>query len=337
MSNSSEDDLQKLMSMTRGFQSAKILMVGVDLGVFDFLEEPKSASEIAAAVTTNPRATGIFLNALSALGILEKQGNRYRNGDLASRYLVSSKDDYRGAIIKHLHHCWRGWTDLGETVVLGHPPGVDPQKWVEATPERDEAEVRAFIWGMDAIARDVAPKVAGKLDLTRVRHLLDLGGGPATYAITFAQANPRLKATVFDLPLPLTIAQENIARHGLSERINTLAGNFLKDDIGSGYDFIWISAILHSHTEEQCHLIINKAVKALTPGGTLAIQDFFLNDDGYSPTGAAMFSVHMLALTPEGRSYFRREVALWLEEAGLSPPEYIQTGPDTSVLLAKKR
>ena len=99
---------------------------------------------------------------------------------------------------------------------------------VDGRPERDEAEVRAFIWGMHAIARDLAPLVAAKLDLKAVRHLLDLGGGPATYAITFAQANPELKATVFDLPMPIEIARENIANNGLTDRINTLAGNFLK-------------------------------------------------------------------------------------------------------------
>ena len=145
--------------------------------------------------------------------------------------------------------------------------------------------------------------MAAKLDLKGVRRLLDLGGGPATYAITFAQANPELKATVFDLPMPIEIARENIAKNGLTDRVDTLAGNFLKDDIGTGYDFIWISQILHSHDEEQCKLIIAKAVAALTPGGTLAIQDFYLNADGASPTGAAMFGVHMLAVTPRGRAY----------------------------------
>ena len=195
---------------------------------------------------------------------------------------------------------------------------------MDGRPERDEEEVRAFIWGMHAIARDLAPKVAAKLDLKAVRHLLDLGGGPATYAITFAQANPELKATVFDLPMPIEIARENIAKNGLTDRVDTLAGNFLKDDIGTGYDFIWISQILHSHDEAQCKLIIAKAVAALTPGGTLAIQDFYLNADGASPTGAAMFGVHMLAVTPRGRAYTHGEVAEWMQAAGLAAPEFMQ-------------
>jgi predicted O-methyltransferase YrrM len=336
MAASAEVGFQELMSMSRGFQAAKMLAVAVDLHLFDFLEEPRSAPEVAAWAKADERATGIFLNGLAALGLLTKGVDYFHNSEVASRYLVRGKDDYRGAIISHIHHTMRGWANLGQSVLLGHPPDVDPQRWVDRE-ERDEEEVRAFIWGMDAIARDLAPKVAGLLDLSRVRHLLDLGGGPATYAITFAQANPHLQATVFDLPGPIKIAQENVARHGLGARIATLAGNFLKDDIGRGYDFIWISQILHSHDEAQCHLILQKAMAALNAGGTLAIQDFFLNDDGTSPLGAAMFSVHMLAVTPRGRAYYRREVARWLEEAGLSPPLHLQSSPEASILLAHKK
>jgi hypothetical protein len=337
MAKSPESDFQQLMTMARGFQAAKMLMVAADLALFDFLEEPRSAVETAAYLQADGRAIGIFLDGLTSLGILEKGVDYYHNGDLASRYLVQGKDDYRGAILRHMHHTLRSWTRLEETLLIGHPPEVDPEKWVDARPERSEDQIRDFIWGMHALARDLAPKVAAKLDLAGVSHLLDLGGGPATYAITFAQADPGLQATVFDLPGPIKIARENIARHGLTERIHTMTGNFLKDDIGRGYDFIWISHILHSHSEEQCRGTIEKTVEALTSGGTLAIQDFFLNDDGCTPVGAAMFSVHMLAVTPQGRSYSHSEVAEWLREAGLTEPRHIVSSPDASMLVARKK
>jgi predicted O-methyltransferase YrrM len=329
---------EQIMSMIRGFQVAKMLMVAVDLAVFDFLAEPRSAVETAAWLKANPRATGIFLNGLAGLGLLDKGLDYFKNSDLASRYLVRGSENYRGAIVKHIEHTWdRGWHDLKETVLVGHPPEVEVEKWVDGRPERDEASVRAFIWGMHAIARDLAPKVAAMLDLKSARRLLDLGGGPATYAITFAQVNPELKATVFDLPMPIEIARENIAKNGLTGRVDTLAGNFLNDDIGTGYDFIWVSQILHSHDEEQSKHIIAKAVAALNPGGALAIQDFFLNPDGASPTGAAMFGVHMLAVTPRGRAYTHAEVAEWMQAAGLAAPEFIQSGMDASILIAKRK
>jgi SAM-dependent methyltransferase len=328
----------QIMSMVRGFQVAKMLMVAVDLGLFDFLAEPKSAVQTAAWLKADPRATGIFLNGLVGLELLDKDGDNFKNSELAARYLVRGSENYRGAIVKHIEHTWdRGWNDLKETVLAGHPPTVETEKWVDGRPERDEDSVRAFIWGMHAIARDLAPKVAAMLDMKGVRRLLDLGGGPATYAITFAQVNPGLKATVFDLPMPIEIARENIANHGLNDRVDTLAGNFLNDDIGTGYDFIWISQILHSHDVKQSQFIIAKAVAALNPGGTLAIQEFYLNPDGASPTGAAMFGVHMLAVTPRGRAYTYTEVAEWMQAAGLAAPEFIESGMDASILVAKKK
>ncbi len=330
----------QLMAMSRGFQAAQMLRVAVELAVFDFLEEPHSAGETAAWLKADDRATGIFLNGLAALGLLAKGVDYFKNHAIASRFLVQGKDNYRGSIIKHMGHTWeRGWQDLKTTVLTGHPQEVEPERWrwLEGKPQEDESEVQAFIWGMHAIARDLAPKVAAKLDLTGARHLLDLGGGPATYAIAFVQANPHLRATVFDLPGPIKIAVENIAKSGLGARLDTMAGNFHQDDIGRGYDCIWVSQILHSHSVEQCHLLLAKAVNSLEPGGMLVIQDFFLADDGYTPVEAAMFGVHMLAVTSQGRAYTRGEVAEWMREAGLTDPEHLVTGLDTSILVARKK
>ncbi len=332
-----EGGFEQLMSMARGFSAAKMLTVAVNLAVFDFLDSPRSAVEVAARLKADARAAGIFLNGLAALGLLVKEVDYFHNSKIVSRYLVQGKDDYRGAIIKHLEHTWeRGWNGLQNTVLTGHPQGVEPETWVDTRPRRDEEGVRAFIWGMHAVARDLAPEVTPKLPLSGVRRLLDLGGGPATYAIAFAQANPDLRATVFDLPGPSDIARENIAKHGLSSRIDVLSGNFLKDDIGSSYDFIWISQILHSHDQEQCRLIICKAAAALAPGGRVAIQDFFLNPDGCTPPAAALFGVHMLAVTPRGRAYTYGEVAEWMQEEGLTAPAHIPTSAEASVLLAAK-
>ena len=332
-------EFQDLLNLARGFQPAKMLMVAVDLAVFDFLEEPHSAVETAAWLKANDRATGIFLNGLAALGLLVKEVDYFKNSEAASRFLVRDKADYRGEIIKHMEHTWeRGWHDLQNTVLVGHPQEADPEKWVDAKPQREEKEVRAFICGMDAIARDLAPKVTAALDLTKVRRLLDLGGGPATYALAFVQANPQLQATVFDLPMPIKIAQEQIAQQNLSDRVDTLAGNFLKDDIGQGYDFIWVSQILHSHNEAQCKMIIAKCIQALNPGGTLAIHDFYLNRDGASPRAPAMFGVHMLAVTPRGRAYTWGEVGEWMAEAGLTTPELVRYDEgEACILVARKK
>jgi hypothetical protein len=337
MTTPPNNDFLELMSFVRGFRPAKILMVATDLKLFNLLEEPASAANLAPQVKADPRALEILLNALAALGLVVKEGERFRNGELTSRYLVRGKEEYRGAIVRHMHHTWWGWSELEDTVKRGHADLGATERWLDRVADPEAEWVRDFIWGMHALARDLAPQVAPLLDFTGVKTLLDLGGGPATYAITFAQANPALRATVFDLPRPIEIAQENIRGHGLGDRIDTRAGNFLEDDIGSGYDFIWISHILHSHTEEQCRLIIDKSARALNAGGQVVIQDFFLNDDRITPLEAALFSVHMLAVTPGGRAYTHRETAALMAAAGLSATAHLRTSPNTSVVIGRKK
>ncbi|MCL6620838.1 MAG: methyltransferase domain-containing protein [Syntrophobacterales bacterium] len=327
----------ELMEIATRFRPARILMTAVELGLFDHLEEPCTPADLAARVGADARALEILLNALTAMGVVVKTGEGgFQNGEAASAFLVRGTDNYRGAIIRHLAHTWLGWTELTETVIRGRASEQKAEKWLDRHPVREEAWMRDFIWGMHALARDLAPEVAAKLDFTGVRRLLDLGGGPGTYAIAFAQAVPELTAVVFDLPGPAEIARENIARHGLSHRVTVQPGNFLTDDLGRDYDFIWISQILHSHSEAQCRGLLAKAVAALTPGGRVAIQDFFLHDDGCTPAEAAFFSVHMLAVTPEGRSYRYREVMEWLEGLGLTSLRQFATGPQTSVVQALK-
>ena len=138
-----------------------------------------SAVETAAWLKADDRAVGIFLNGLAALGLLVKGVDYFQNSKLASRFLVRGSNDYRGAILQHMGHTWeRGWNDLKNTVLMGFPHGIEPESWVDTRPKRDEEGMRAFIWGMHALARDLAPQVAAKLDLKGCAPSPGLGGRP---------------------------------------------------------------------------------------------------------------------------------------------------------------
>ena len=114
------NEFQELMNLIRGFQPAKIIMVAADLEMFDHLEEFRTVGDIAALVKADLRATGILLNALAALGLVIKEGERFKNGEQTSRFLVRGKEEYRGAIVRHMHHTWWGWSELEETVKRGY-------------------------------------------------------------------------------------------------------------------------------------------------------------------------------------------------------------------------
>jgi len=106
-----------LMRLVHGFESAKIFLVANDLDLFRRLADERSAADLAAELSVNPRALELLLNALVALGLLEKGGAGFRNAPVAAAWL--SGDSYRGHIFRHIHHCWDSWNDLAGVVRRG--------------------------------------------------------------------------------------------------------------------------------------------------------------------------------------------------------------------------
>ena len=103
-----------------------------------------------------------------------------------------------------------------------------------------------------------APQIAKAIDLSGRHHLLDLGGGPGTYAIHFCLANSELKASIFDFPESRSCALRTVKQFNLEERIEFIGGNYLKEEIRGSYDVAWLSHILHAEGESDCKKIIQK-------------------------------------------------------------------------------
>ena len=170
--------------------------------------------------------------------------------------------------------------------------------------------------GMFNIAMELAPRLVPSVNLDDCRNLLDLGGGPGTYAIHFCQRYTQLRATVMDLPTTQPFAEKTIRQMGMAERVVFVSGDFLKDAIPDGFDAVWMSHILHGESAQNCRLIIDKAFACLNPGGIAVIHEFIMNDDLDSPLFPALFSLNMLLGTEAGRAYSQAQLSDMLDTAG---------------------
>ena len=179
-----------------------------------------------------------------------------------------------------------------------------------------------------------APTVAGDIDLKGKKRLLDLGGGPGTYAIHFCMANPKLEATVFDLPTTRPFMEKTVERFNLSDRIDFQPGSYLTDEVPGRYDAAWLSHILHGEGPDDCLAIIQKAVSAVEPGGMIMIHDFILENSMDGPLFPALFALNMLLGTPSGQAYSQAQIEEMLEKAGARNIERLPfKGPTESGIL----
>jgi ubiquinone/menaquinone biosynthesis C-methylase UbiE len=293
--------VKELRKIWSGFRPARVLITANNYRVFDHLQHPGSARSVSENLNTDLRGTEILLDALVALGLLVKQKNRYRNTAAASQFLVSGKPYFQGDIIRHADALWENWSGLDEVLKTGKPR----QRF------RDR---KAFILGMHNIASLKAKDIINVLGLKGVRTALDLGGGPGTYSIEMAKRG--IKVTLFDLPETIEIARKVIGKEK-ADGIVLKGGDFMADDIGKGYDLVFISQILHAYSEKDNLRLLKKCKKAMNKGGRMGIQEFYIDRTRTHPVQGALFSVNMLVNTEGGRCYSIEEIKSWILKTGL--------------------
>lgn len=323
---------QGIMDLAGGFQRSRVLLTAHELDLFSELRDgSKSSSEVARARGIAERATERLMNALCAMGLLEKKDGRFSNTPSASQFLVKGNPDYLAGLM-HMVHLWETWSTLTAAVRQGRSV-IDRAKSVN---ERGAEWLRAFIAAMHWRACQHAPGVVGLLDLSGVSRVLDVGAGSAAYAMAFVRARDGITAVAFDLPNVIPLTQRYIRQAGLQDRVETAEGDYDVDPLGSGFDLVFLSAIIHSSSPSGNRRLIGKAAAAAAPQGEVVVQDFIVDEDRTGPPFAALFALNMLVGTEAGDTYTESEVRQWMEEAGLRHVVTKDTPFGTSLIIGRK-
>lgn len=327
---------ERLQAMANGFQAARILSLGVEIGIFERLAKgPCSAVELARQLSLDPRGTEIVADALTALELLIKGDGVYANSAAASAFLVRDAPHSMAFIAGHRAEMFRSWALLDRVLREG-PQVNEREKATLADPETN----RNFIRGMAEVSRGRLGPILDRLPLANARHFVDLGGGPAQYCCEAARRHTGLAATLVDLPLTVEVAKGFIAEQGLADRVDTLVCDFYNAELALGErpapDVVLISQVLHAEGPEQNAGLIARAANALAPGGTLAVVENMVDEDRSAPAAAALFAVNMLAGTERGRTYTAAEIGGWLAAAGLEVQELEPIEPRTQLLRGIK-
>jgi len=336
------DDLQEKI---RGFQESRVILTAIELDVFSAVGSSAecgvrnaecssvagaSARQVAERIGAEPRATEMLLNALVAIGMLTKQGDFFHNTLVAARYFIEGAPDDARAALMHTVHLWQRWSTLSDCARAG-----TSVTYQEAA-DRGDKWTRAFIAAMHRNAAERAPHVVRAVGIEGLERMLDVGGGSGAYSIAFAKAGEKLRVELLDLPAVCNLAQGYIEKAGLSGRIATRTVDLRSDDLGSGYDLVFVSAICHMLSEEENLDLIKRCRQALKPGGRLVIQDFILEPDKTSPKSAALFSLNMLVGTEHGASYSEPEYAVWMRAAGFANVARVRLPGPSGLMIGAK-
>lgn len=327
-------DFTYLDNLNGSYAESRILHAAVELKIFDTIGEKAMASEeVSGTLNTDKRATELLLNAVTALNLLKKEDNLFSLTDLSRKYLLSSSNTCYTGVIRFESALWNVWGKLAESVSSGRPART-PDMY-----QTNKAETECFIMAMHHLvsARGDADYIADKLNIEGIHSILDIGSGPGTYPIALCRKNPKISATIFDLPGTLEITKRVIEKEGLEDRIELIAGDYNKDQLPEGYDIVFISNIIHSEDEETNKGLMKKIYHSLNPGGRIIIKDHIMDEGLTKPSGGAIFSIYML-LTTKGRDYGYHEVHGWLQDAGFTGVSVEELPPPmtSSLVIGRK-
>lgn len=319
-----------LLEMSGFYWQTCTLHAGVKLDLFTLIgEDTLTCDMLLQRIEADKEGLSRLLDALAAMQLLSKKGDTYRNTEASLTFLSKSSKQYVGFMIMHHYHLVDSWHRMDEAVVSGQPNRI-------RTSTSSEEHRKSFLMGMFNIAMAVAPKLAREIDLTGCKRLLDLGGGPGTFAIHFCMENKGLEGMVYDLPTTKPFAQKTIQRFHMEDRVTFTPGNYIEEDFyfDEPFDVAWLSHILHGEGPEDAAKIIGKTVASMASGGKIFIHEFILDDTRTAPLIPALFSINMLLGTNQGQSYSETELRQMLEHYGVQKIERLPfVGPTQAGIL----
>jgi SAM-dependent methyltransferase len=225
------------------------------------------------------------------------------------------------------------WLQLTEAVGSGRPT-------VKANRQKHgQAFFAEFVEGLFPVSYKAAQVLGEHLGIPRTKSptsVLDIGAGSGVWGIALAHQSPRVTVRAVDWPDVLKVTNKLAQRHGVEDRLQTVAGDLLAADFGTGHQVATIGHILHSEGRDRSRQLLRKTFGALAPGGTIVISEFMPDDDRTGPPTPLIFAVNMLLHTEAGDTFTFAEMAEWLREAGFANPRLLAAPAPSPLLLATR-
>lgn len=329
----------KILQTGLAFWASKTLLSAIEMGLFTELSRgPEHFDSVSGRLDLHPRSARDFLDALVALGFLNRSGDRYANTPETDLFLDRKKSSYVGGILEMANHrLYPFWGHLTEALRTGAPqneiktggPGLFETLYA------DPAQLKAFLAAMTGISHGANMTIARAFPWAGYRAFVDVGTAQGDLAAQIALANPHLRGIGFDLPEVAPVFEQYVATVGVADRLTFLPGDFLKQDIPKA-DVVLMGHILHDWDLPTKKMLIGKAFDAVPAGGALVVYEAIIDDDRSKNAFGLMMSLNMLIETPAGFDYTGADCAAWMKEAGFSAMRVEPlVGPDSMVVGIK--
>lgn len=330
---------EKILQTGLAFWPSKTLLSAIEMGLFTELAHgPESFDSLSGRIGLHPRSARDFLDALVALGFLERSGDTYSNTPETDLFLDRKKPSYIGGILEMANtRLYPFWGHLTEALRTGQPQNEYKSggAGLFETLYADPARLAQFLAAMTGISHGANMAIAQQFPWKDYGTFVDVGTAQGDLAAQIALANPHLRGQGFDLPEVAPIFEEYVAAVGVADRLTFAPGSFFEQDIPKA-DVVLMGHILHDWDLPTKQMLIGKAHDAIPTGGALVVYESIIDDDRSKNAFGLMMSLNMLIETPGGFDYTGADCEGWMTAAGFSATRVEPlVGPDSMVIGIK--
>lgn len=320
-------DPMRVMQVASAYWQSCVLHAANRLDIFNLLDgQAKDLDTLSRETESDRRCLGALLSALVSMDFLDRDGDIFRNNQFSQTFLTNSSKFYQGGIVYMFENWYEAWGGLYDTVKSGKPSALMHQAYTDE-------ETRNYMMGMHNRALSQSDVLTGMIDLSGKKQLMDVGCGPATFAVKFCEKYDGLNAVAMDREQNLKIAQEIVDQYGMQDRVELRPGDYNTDSLGEGNDAMLLSSMTNQESPENIKKLLKKCYDSMNKDGVIMIQEQLLHADKKGPQLAALIGVNQIINTVSGTSYSTAEMEEMLREVGFVDIESRQMAPPSPFIM----
>ena len=320
-------DPMKVMQVASGYWQSCVLHAANRLDIFNLLDgQAKDLDTLTKETEADRRCLGALLSALVSIDFLDRDGDTFKNNEFSQTFLANSSKLYQGGIVYMFENWYEAWGGLYNTVKTGKPSALMHQEY-------SDEETRNYMMGMHNRALSQSDVLTDMIDLTGKKQLMDVGCGPATFAVKFCEKYDGLNAIAMDREQNLKIAQEIVDMYNMNDRVELRPGDYNTDSLGESNDAMLLSSMTNQESPENIKKLLQKCYDSMNKDGVIMIQEQLLHADKKGPQLAALIGVNQVINTVGGASYSTTEMEEILNQAGFVDIESRQMAPPSPFIM----
>jgi len=325
-----------MLQIISGFWVSRAIFAIAKLGIPDLLQSgPKTVAELASATKMHAPSLFRVLRALVSVGILNSaDGGRFAQTPLSETLVTDVPGSLRWFAVSELgQEHYPAWGNLMHSLKTGDIAfdnffGVDVWKYFQQNPE-DAAVFNNSMSNMTAATNEAITSV---YDFSGFETLVDVGGGHGGLITEILKSNPKLKGVLFDADEVIQGARLKLDAAGLTDRCETVAGDFF-NSVPAGGDAYIMKWIIHDWNDEKAITILRNCRNQMSQNAKLIVVDCVVPETD-EPDFSKFIDLNMLVMTG-GKERTAKEFDQLLGAAGFKLLRVIPTDLPTAIVEAQ--